>query len=259
MEEEKSLKFPAKLWALINTPSEVIKWNPNGTSILLDLEYLEHHLKSSNSLFKLKRIASFINQLELHGFEKLSTNEYRHGFFQENRSELLSQIVPRPSDPCRRIVPTNSLMNKARLNLRNELVFRRIGKILKDYVPIVDVPEEYFDNPAEIVPNYLQHEGFPGFFGNHVTNDQLKKFFSETEIVEPTISSEPPERLLEQSNEFLLPYETIQIDESSSDGIECMDVSESVECEDGPRDDQSSDAFSNLFSQIRESINVLNE
>lgn len=256
MEEKNILKFPKKLWALINTPSEIIKWGSSGISILIDLNSLEDYLKSSESLFKLKRISSFINQLEIYGFEKISSTEYRNVFFQENCLDLLSQIERRSffnGNLCQQLIPKNSLLYKARLSLQNELVFKTIGKCLRENAEIVEVPEEYFDNPTEIVPNYSQHEGIPGFFGNHVTNEQLKTFFSEVKVETNLI----PEKMdldgvpvnLIQSNEFMLPYESIKIDESLND--EMMDVSENVV--------QSNEDFSNLFSQIRESIDVLNE
>lgn len=251
MEEKNILNFPKKLWALINTPSEIIKWGPNGTSILIDLKSLKDYLKSSESLFKLKRITSFINQLELHGFVKLSSTEYRNVFFLENCLELLSQIERRPAtlngNLCQRLIPKNSLMDKARLSLRNELVFKTIGKCLTENVEIVEVPEEYFDNPAEIVPNYSQHEGFSGFFGDHVTNEQLKTFFSDEKVETDLI----PEKMDLDS----VPDNSFKIDESLNDEIEMMDVSANVECNDG----QSNEDFNNLFSQIRESIDVLNE
>lgn len=270
MEEKNNLKFPVKLWALTNTPCETITWSQNGTSILIDLKSIEDYLQSENSLFKIKTISSFNNQLQIHGFEQISSTdsmeEYRHEFFQENCSELLPQIVrksaPHPLiqqrneikrlDPCRRLIPINSLMYKARLNLRNELVFNTIGNILRQNIPIVEVPEEYFDNPDESIPNYSQHVGLHGFFGDHVTNEQLKSFFTES-IVEPVLVPEliDPEPILIQSNEFMLPCETIKID----DEIEAMDVSENFDCD----ENESSVAVSNLFTQIRESIDVLNE
>lgn len=259
MEEKVILKFPQKLWALINIPSEIIKWGPNGTSILIDLKSMEDYLQSSESLFKLKRISSFINQLEIHGFEKISSAEYRNDFFQENCLHLLPRIERRPAngklDLCQRLIPKISLKYKARLSLRNELVFKTIEKCLRENVEIVEVSEEYFDNPDEIVPNYSQHEGFSGFFGDHLTNQQLKTFFSEEIKIETNLTPEKmdldrvPVNLI-QSNEFML-----KIDESLNDEVEMMDVSENVVC----NDDRSNEDFSNLFSQIRESIDVLNE
>lgn len=266
MEEKNNLKFPKKLWTLINNPSEIIKWGPNGTSILFDLNSMEDYLKSSESIFKLKRISSFINQLEVHEFRNISSidliQEYRNEFFFENCPELLPMIQrqkPTRLDLCQKYIPETSLIEKARLSLRNELVFKTIKNTLRENVAIVEVPEEYFDNPTEIIPNFSQHEGFLGFFGNHVSKEQLKAFFSEVKVekdlipesiqIDENLNDEMEVDSLGQSNEFLLPYESIKLDE-----IEQMEVSEVVD-----QNDNSNGDFNNLFSQIRESIDVLNE
>ena len=67
-------KFPGKLWVLVNnSTSQGIKWGQKGKSVvvnpvLFEKEFLNH----PDSLFKTSNISSFIRQLNLYGFRKVT-------------------------------------------------------------------------------------------------------------------------------------------------------------------------------------------
>lgn len=102
------MKFPQKLWNIVNdNSSSAIKWSPNGKSIIVDYETLQmEYLSSTNSTFKTRNVDSFVRQLNLYGFKKITSflrddagnlqrsqvHEYLHSYFQENRKELLQNV-----------------------------------------------------------------------------------------------------------------------------------------------------------------------
>ncbi|NXG45753.1 HSF5 protein, partial [Psilopogon haemacephalus] len=69
--------FPAKLWRLVNSPRvRSVRWDARGQGLLIDeqlfvAEVLEA-AAGSGSLFKTKSFTSFIRQLNLYGFQKVS-------------------------------------------------------------------------------------------------------------------------------------------------------------------------------------------
>ncbi|EDO33068.1 predicted protein [Nematostella vectensis] len=118
--EASLLSFPEKLWFLVSDPKcEEITWNDDGTSILIP----NHHSFTStilNSqsivLFKTNNFASFVRQLNLYGFRKVTEHrrknqtmqlvagmksEFKHPCFKRERKDLL-QFVRRQTNPSKK-------------------------------------------------------------------------------------------------------------------------------------------------------------
>lgn len=112
MEEAKNLifpmRFPQKLWYMLELQgTDAILWGETGRTILLNYRILQSYLQCEHSIFKTTNISSFIRQLNLYGFRKVtshlqdplcnSSNPYMHEFihdnFQYGRPELLKQIT----------------------------------------------------------------------------------------------------------------------------------------------------------------------
>ncbi|XP_051165845.1 heat shock transcription factor, X-linked member 4-like [Leptopilina boulardi] len=110
------MKFPQKLWNIVNdNSSDAVKWSPNGKTILVNYQTLKtEYLFTTNSIFKTRNIDSFIRQLNLYGFKKVTSffrdndsdnnlqrtqvHEYLHDYFQANRKELIQHV-------CRKSTP----------------------------------------------------------------------------------------------------------------------------------------------------------
>lgn len=66
------MRFPQKLWNLLERDTTgALHWNANGDGLMID-----HNLFTSiylhNGAFKTMRMASFVRQLNLYGFRKVS-------------------------------------------------------------------------------------------------------------------------------------------------------------------------------------------
>ncbi|KAI5634516.1 HSF-type DNA-binding domain-containing protein [Phthorimaea operculella] len=111
MQEDKSsvsqMRFPQKLWYLLNMRTDAILWGGTGRTILLNYNILHNYLQCDNSIFKTTNIASFVRQLNLYGFRKVTSHlqdplcnssnpymhEYIHDYFQYGRPEWLNKIT----------------------------------------------------------------------------------------------------------------------------------------------------------------------
>lgn len=105
-----SLRFPQKLWKIINECNTgAIKWYDD-KSILLDYEkFQDEYLDVKDSVFKTKNVTSFVRQLNLYGFRKNTTHnrelsynldnpnvhEFVHDYFRKNRVDLLCKVSRR--------------------------------------------------------------------------------------------------------------------------------------------------------------------
>ena len=102
--ETSLLNFPEKLWWIVNNPKrEEIHWDSEGTSIVIPStrKFVDEILNSpSSALFKTKNFSSFVRQLNLYGFRKVteypkktahspllgpSKCEFKHTFFRRGR------------------------------------------------------------------------------------------------------------------------------------------------------------------------------
>lgn len=96
-----TLKFPQKLWNLVEDESEnCISWTPNGETILIDFPvFQQRFLNKKSNVFKTTNMASFIRQLNLYGFRKVNNqteiHEYRHPGFRRGQPELLQDVTRR--------------------------------------------------------------------------------------------------------------------------------------------------------------------
>lgn len=98
------LSFPEKLWWIVNNPKRgEIHWSTHGTSIVIPStqRFVAEVLNNpSSALFKTKNFASFVRQLNLYGFRKVteyprrtppstlslsSRCEFKHPFFRKGR------------------------------------------------------------------------------------------------------------------------------------------------------------------------------
>lgn len=95
--------------AVNNSQSDALKWSADGSSILIQRETFEEEFLKPKQLFKTSKIVSFIRQLNLYGFTKLSPkrsknyslpnraiyDEYFHKNFKRDQPNLLAHLHPR--------------------------------------------------------------------------------------------------------------------------------------------------------------------
>uniref|UniRef100_A0A034WC24 HSF-type DNA-binding domain-containing protein n=1 Tax=Bactrocera dorsalis TaxID=27457 RepID=A0A034WC24_BACDO len=94
--------FPYKLWLIVHLDyCDFLRWNRDGTVILLDLIALEDYLNSTQSIFKIKNRSVFLEHLEQFKFDRLNAMpeadedlllQYRNENFQRHRLDLLAKI-----------------------------------------------------------------------------------------------------------------------------------------------------------------------
>ncbi|XP_011183295.1 uncharacterized protein LOC105212759 [Zeugodacus cucurbitae] len=94
--------FPYKLWLVVHLDfCDFLRWNRDGTVVLLDLIALEDYLNSTQSIFKIKNRSVFLEHLEQFKFDRLNAMpeadedlllQYRNENFQRHRLDLLPKI-----------------------------------------------------------------------------------------------------------------------------------------------------------------------
>ena len=112
-----SMRFPQKLWKIVNDcKSGAIQWSLNGSTILLDYKkFQEEYLSAKNPIFKTSNITSFIRQLNLYGFRKVTSHnrdptcnsnnpdihEFSHENFRSRRPDLLAKVCRKAGNKSR--------------------------------------------------------------------------------------------------------------------------------------------------------------
>lgn len=94
--------FPYKLWFVVNLEfCDFLRWNRDGTIILLDISTLEDYLISHRSIFKIKNCSTFLEHLKEFAFKLVNTVteqdeymllQYKHEHFLRHRIDLLPNI-----------------------------------------------------------------------------------------------------------------------------------------------------------------------
>lgn len=136
-----STRFPQKLWKIVNeSKTSAIKWNNNGTSILLDYKkFHEQYLNPEIAIFKTSNITSFIRQLNLYGFRKVTSHnrdpicnsknpdvhEFSHEFFNRERGDLLTKVCRKAGRKIKQI-PQQQRQQQVTRYLNNEIKENRV-------------------------------------------------------------------------------------------------------------------------------------
>ncbi|XP_055537477.1 uncharacterized protein LOC129725534 [Wyeomyia smithii] len=72
-EKYKNLRFPLKVWILVNATggNRILRWNENKTVILLERDALEQYLQTRESIFRCSKLSTFFWLLDFYGFEQI--------------------------------------------------------------------------------------------------------------------------------------------------------------------------------------------
>ncbi|XP_040600635.1 heat shock transcription factor, X-linked member 3-like [Mesocricetus auratus] len=104
-----SLPFPRKLWAIVqNEAFKSVNWTEEGDTIMIDVDLFQREvlqLKGAKKIFETDSLKSFIRQLNLYGFRKISSETsvassgenkkimmYRNFNFQRDKPGLFQYI-----------------------------------------------------------------------------------------------------------------------------------------------------------------------
>ncbi|KAK8758111.1 hypothetical protein V5799_004261 [Amblyomma americanum] len=104
------VRFPKKLWKIVNEcNSGAISWSPDGKAVVIEYDkFQKQYLNGQREMFKTNNINSFIRQLNLYGFRKVSSHYkvicanqhggadvhvFRNAAFLRGRPELLSRVT----------------------------------------------------------------------------------------------------------------------------------------------------------------------
>ncbi|XP_011494652.1 PREDICTED: heat shock factor protein 2-like [Ceratosolen solmsi marchali] len=190
-----SLRFPQKLWRIVNEcRTGAITWGANGLTVLLSYKsFQEEYLHCENSIFKTTNIASFIRQLNLYGFRKVTSHnrdlcngttafqddihEFLHEHFRSGRLDLLSRV-------CRKTGVKKSLL-QAKQGIKQEILTTAVSQNRTSGMTRLQMCQIALTKALEQATRQYRREKFWLQLSN-VSKDALKPKY-KTKILEPNI------------------------------------------------------------------------
>lgn len=131
-----SMRFPQKLWRIVNEcQTAAIRWGVNGDTVLLDYKRFQtEYLDARRPIFKTSNITSFIRQLNLYGFRKVTSHsrdpicnsynphvhEFLHDHFRADRVDLLFKVCRKASGNGKTKCSQYETMKSAEENPRSQ-------------------------------------------------------------------------------------------------------------------------------------------
>lgn len=74
-EKYKKLRFPLKIWILVNAKgNRLICWDKTKTIVRIDRKALERYLESDGSIFRCSKLSTFMWLMDFNGFEALTSD-----------------------------------------------------------------------------------------------------------------------------------------------------------------------------------------
>lgn len=92
---KKKTTFPVKLWQLLNDSrlESAVRWSDDGQSFFVFESQLRNLcLGKENKIFFTREPKSFIRQLHLYGFRKLTKTQFKHPSFSRDKPHLIEDI-----------------------------------------------------------------------------------------------------------------------------------------------------------------------
>nr|CAD7569907.1 unnamed protein product [Timema californicum] len=209
-----TMKFPIKLWKIINECNTgAIRWSDKGKTILIDyIIFQDEYLGCCKSLFKTRNITSFVRQLNLYGFRKVTSHyrdpscnlqnpnihEFLHSYFQFGRPDLLINVF-------------RKTLNQTKLNRKN-----RIRQLTSDKENILPILKPFVMYSSNETPKSTLNEVFDPMeniidplmiIKKEVTTDKVTMIKQETSFCQ--LTKQPSQRLLDARNALRVALEKV--------------------------------------------------
>nr|CAD7410071.1 unnamed protein product [Timema cristinae] len=208
-----TMKFPIKLWKIINECNTgAIRWSDKGKSILIDyIIFQDEYLGCCKSLFKTRNITSFVRQLNLYGFRKVTSHyrdpscnlqnpnihEFLHSYFQFGRPDLLINVF-------------RKTLNQTKLNRKD-----RIRQLTSDKENILPILKPFVMYSSNETPKTTLNEVFdpmeniidPLMIIKKEMTDKVTMIKQETSFCQ--LNKQPSQRLLDARNALRVALEKV--------------------------------------------------